>query len=169
MALGGDGPDELFYGYEYYPAFVLAARYNRLPGLLRHRLVEPLAKLLPQSAGYVNPRFVADTFLAGATAPPWLRVQTWLSAFTAGAQAHLWREPSSWPRPRRFSPRPRPIRRPDTRDPLARVGYVFARQYMLDYILVKVDRCSMMHSLEVRAPFLDRDVAEFVCRLPSRF
>ena len=26
-----------------------------------------------------------------------------------------------------------------------------------------------MHSLEVRAPFLDRDVAEFVCRLPSRY
>jgi hypothetical protein len=39
---------------------------------------------------------------------------------------------------------------------------------MLDYILVKVDRCSMMHSLEVRAPFLDRDLAEFACRLPIR-
>ncbi len=39
--------------------------------------------------------------------------------------------------------------------PLAKVFYTFARQYMLDYILVKVDRCSLMHSLEVRAPFLD--------------
>ena len=39
---------------------------------------------------------------------------------------------------------------------------------MLDDILVKVDRCSMLHSLEVRAPFLDRDVAEFAARLPVR-
>ena len=171
VALGGDGPDELFYGYEYFPAFNLAAGYNRLPPFLRRRVVEPLTRILPHSAGYVNPRFVADTFLAGAGAPQWLRVQTWLSAFTAEAQASLWREPTPdlLNREALFAPTRELFETPDTDDPLARVGYVFARQYMLDYILVKVDRCSMMHSLEVRAPFLDRDVAEFVCRLPSRY
>ena len=40
---------------------------------------------------------------------------------------------------------------------------------MLDDILVKVDRCSMMHSLEVRAPFLDKDFAAFVSRLPVEY
>jgi asparagine synthase (glutamine-hydrolysing) len=170
VALGGDGPDELFYGYEYYPAYVLAGLYDRLPRALRRRVVEPLTRLLPQSAGYVNPRFVADTFLAGASAPDWLRVQTWLSAFTAQAQAGLWREPQALAAPESlFAPTKTLFDTLDTPDPLARVGYVFARQYMLDYILVKVDRCAMMHSLEVRAPFLDRDVAEFVCRLPSRY
>ncbi len=171
VALGGDGPDELFYGYEYYPAFRLAAGYDKLPPFLRRGLIEPLARLLPQSAGYVNPRFVADTFLAGATAPPWLRVQTWLSAFTAEAQANLWQHPApELLAPQNlFSPTRELFEGFPADDPLARVGYVFARQYMLDYILVKVDRCSMMHSLEVRAPFLDRDVAEFVCRLPSRY
>ena len=39
---------------------------------------------------------------------------------------------------------------------------------MLDDILVKVDRCSMLHSLEVRAPFLDTALAEFTARLPVR-
>lgn len=171
VALGGDGPDELFYGYEYYPAFRLAAGYDRLPPFLRHRVIEPLAGLLPHSAGYVNPRFVADTFLAGATAPQWLRVQTWLSAFTAEAQAHLWQHPAPGllAPENLFAPTRRLFEAYPADDPLARVGYAFARQYMLDYILVKVDRCSMMHSLEVRAPFLDRDVAEFVCRLPSRY
>lgn len=43
---------------------------------------------------------------------------------------------------------------------------VYAHQFMLDDILVKVDRCSMLHSLEVRAPFLDKDVAESAARLP---
>ncbi|WP_428564392.1 MAG: asparagine synthase (glutamine-hydrolyzing) [Solidesulfovibrio sp. DCME] len=171
VALGGDGPDELFYGYEYYPAFNLAAAYDKLPAFARRRVIEPLARLLPHSAGYVNPRFVADTFLAGATAPQWLRVQTWLSAFTAEAQANLWQRPV----PQLLSPQGlfAPTRELfegfPADDPLARVGYVFARQYMLDYILVKVDRCSMMHSLEARAPFLDRDLAEFVCRLPARY
>ncbi len=171
VALGGDGPDELFYGYEYYPAFVLAGLYDRLPKALRRGLVEPLSRLLPHSAGYVNPRFVADTFLAGAAAPQWLRVQTWLSAFTAEAQASLWRDPhQAFLAPDTlFAPTKTLFQDFPAADPLARVGYVFARQYMLDYILVKVDRCSMMHSLEVRAPFLDRDVAEFVCRLPSRY
>ncbi|MHC1713275.1 MAG: asparagine synthase (glutamine-hydrolyzing) [Solidesulfovibrio sp.] len=171
VALGGDGPDELFYGYEYFPAFKLAAAYNRLPAFARRRLLEPLARMLPNSAGYINPRFVADTFLAGATAPEWLRVQTWLSAFTAEAQANLWRAPTSGlSSPEAlFAPTRELYQGFPAADPLARVGYVFARQYMLDYILVKVDRCSMMHSLEVRAPFLDRDVAEFICRLPSRY
>uniref|UniRef100_I2PYD1 asparagine synthase (glutamine-hydrolyzing) n=1 Tax=Desulfovibrio sp. U5L TaxID=596152 RepID=I2PYD1_9BACT len=171
VALGGDGPDELFYGYEYFPAFNLAAGYDRLPPFLRRRVIEPLARLLPHSAGYVNPRFVADTFLAGAAAPPWLRVQTWLSAFTAEAQAHLWRHPAPGllAPENLFAPTRDLFEAYPAEDRLARVGYAFARQYMLDYILVKVDRCSMMHSLEVRAPFLDRDVAEFICRLPSRY
>ena len=171
VALGGDGPDELFYGYEYFPAFNLAAAYDRLPAFARKRVIEPLTKLLPHSAGYVNPRFVADTFLAGAVAPKWLRVQTWLSAFTTEAQAHLWREPvpGLLDPANLFAPTRALFEAYPAQDPLARVGYVFARQYMLDYILVKVDRCSMMHSLEARAPFLDRDVAEFVCRLPARY
>ncbi|MFU2210063.1 asparagine synthase (glutamine-hydrolyzing) [Solidesulfovibrio sp. C21] len=171
VALGGDGPDELFYGYEYFPAFKLAAAYDRLPSFARKRLIEPLTRLLPQSAGYVNPRFVADTFLAGARAPQWLRVQTWLSAFTAEAQAGLWRDPPAGllDPATLFAPTRALFDAYPAKDPLARVGYAFARQYMLDYILVKVDRCSMMHSLEARAPFLDRDVAEFICRLPSRY
>ncbi|NDY58629.1 asparagine synthase (glutamine-hydrolyzing) [Desulfovibrio sulfodismutans] len=168
VALGGDGPDELFAGYEYFVGFNLAERYLRLPRMLRKGLIEPIARRLPQSSGYVNPRAVARTFLAGAAAPRNLRVQTWLSAFSPEAQLSLWRHPD-----REFLA-PDSLYSPTTRlfdafpadAPLAKVFYTFARQYMLDYILVKVDRCSMMHSLEVRAPFLDRDLAEFACRLP---
>ena len=43
----------------------------------------------------------------------------------------------------------------------------FTRLYLQDDILTKVDRTSMRHGLEVRSPFLDRDLVDFVSRLPE--
>jgi asparagine synthase (glutamine-hydrolysing) len=47
--------------------------------------------------------------------------------------------------------------------------YLFLRTYLPDDILTKTDRASMFNSLEVRSPFLDRDVAEFAAALPTRW
>ena len=55
----------------------------------------------------------------------------------------------------------------DARDPLSRSLYVDLKTYLADEILVKVDRMSMVHGLEVRAPFLDHRVVEFVAALPA--
>jgi asparagine synthase (glutamine-hydrolysing) len=45
----------------------------------------------------------------------------------------------------------------------------YTKLYMQDDILTKVDRASMMHSLEVRAPFLDIELVDFVRRIPWRY
>jgi asparagine synthase (glutamine-hydrolysing) len=45
----------------------------------------------------------------------------------------------------------------------------FTRIYLENDILAKVDRASMMHSLEVRAPFLDIELVDFVRRIPQRY
>ena len=45
--------------------------------------------------------------------------------------------------------------------------FVDSQTWLPDDILVKVDRMSMAHSVEVRCPFLDRNVAEFAARLPA--
>ncbi len=45
----------------------------------------------------------------------------------------------------------------------------FTRIYLENDILAKVDRASMLHGLEVRAPFLDIELVDFVRRIPHRY
>lgn len=171
VALGGDGADELLAGYEHYIGFNLAEWYGRLPALLRRGVIEPLARHLPVSAGYINPRLAVGTFLEGAHAPAWQRVQTMLTALTPDMQRTLWPEPDRvfLDPDRLFAPTREQYEHWPEATPLERAFHVYVRQFMLDDILVKVDRCSMMHSLEVRAPFLDTDFAEFTARLPVEY
>lgn len=170
VALGGDGGDELFAGYEYFTGFVLADYYLKLPSHFRQKVLESLVNLLPISTGYVSPRHVVEKFLAGVYAPPWLRTQIWLGAFSLDLQRRVWTEsPGSldgWESLYRQT-----LELYDSfasSNALDKVFYLLTKQYLLDYILVKVDRCSMMNSLEVRAPFLDRKVMEYVFALPPR-
>ncbi|MDD4700695.1 MAG: asparagine synthase (glutamine-hydrolyzing) [Desulfovibrio sp.] len=175
VALGGDGADELWAGYEHYIGFKVAEWYNALPALVRNKIVEPLGRRLPSSAGYINPRLAVATFLRAAQAPAWQGVQTMLTAFTPDMQAEILtsafkaQAPGVLSPDRLFAPTRQQFEHWQpygAATPLARAFHVYARQFMLDDILVKVDRCSMLHSLEVRAPFLDKDVAEFAARLP---
>lgn len=175
VALGGDGADELWAGYEHYIGFKVAQWYNAAPSALRKGIIEPLAQLLPSSAGYINPRLAVATFLRAAHAPAWQRVQTMLTAFTPDMQESILDSAFKAQQPGFLAPEVlfAPTREhydhwqpQNAATPLARAFHVYARQFMLDDILVKVDRCSMLHSLEVRAPFLDKDAAEFAARLP---
>lgn len=174
VALGGDGADELWAGYEHYIGYKLALLYNRLPKFLREKLIPGLCSLLPSSSGYINPKLAVATFLAGAAAPDWLRVETMLMANTPGIQREIlnpeWLAAvgSDFLLPENiFAPTKKQYEHWQCQaSPLARAFHVYCRQFLLDDILVKVDRCSMLHSLEVRSPFLDKHVAEFAARLP---
>lgn len=144
-------------------------------------MIEPLCRHLPTSAGYINPRLAVKTFLAGANSPDWLRVQTLLTAFGTKDLKRLLSPDFMHDRLENgnflqeqniFRPTLAQYEQwqPKTAmSPLARAFHVYVRQFMLDDILVKIDRCSMLHSLEVRAPFLDRHVAEFAAALPVNF
>jgi hypothetical protein len=57
--------------------------------------------------------------------------------------------------------------RNDATDALGRSQFTDIHLYMTDDVLVKVDRMSMAHSLEVRSPLLDHRILEFAARLPS--
>ncbi len=57
--------------------------------------------------------------------------------------------------------------RPNTEDHLSRLQYLDIKTYLVDDILVKVDRASMANSLEVRSPLLDHVLIELIARMPS--
>jgi asparagine synthase (glutamine-hydrolysing) len=57
--------------------------------------------------------------------------------------------------------------RANTTDSLSRIQYVDIKTYLVDDILVKVDRASMAHSLEVRCPLLDHKLMELIAQIPS--
>jgi asparagine synthase (glutamine-hydrolysing) len=163
VALGGDGGDELLAGYPTFSADRIARLYA-LPRVLHERVVVPLANRLPVGTSNFSFDFKLNRFLRGARSPADLRHPTWLGSFTPEEQRELLgRLPANvFEEPRRaFADAP-------TRDKLERLIYVYSKTYLQDDILVKVDRASMACSLEVRAPFLDVELVEFLGRVPSR-
>jgi asparagine synthase (glutamine-hydrolysing) len=167
VVLSGDGGDELFGGYLTYPATLgHAATSTRLPMPIR-RGFSYLGRHLPTSESKVSATYKARRFLRALHLAPSIAHFTWngtwlpeearrlvVSAALAGeVSAALTRLAARQALPERPS--------------LRELQNADLREYLANDILVKSDRMSMAHGLEIRAPFLDPDLAEFALRLPA--
>ncbi|HSP10394.1 MAG TPA: asparagine synthase (glutamine-hydrolyzing) [Candidatus Dormibacteraeota bacterium] len=164
VALGGDGGDELFGGYPTMQAHRLAGYYMRAPRLLREGLVEPVVRRLPVSRDNLSFDFRAKRFVAGARYPVAERHQRWMGSFDPEERAALlsgdMREEVSRRVGASVSDSTPPL------DPLNQVLMMDMRMYLENDILVKLDRSSMMASLEGRVPLLNNDLVAYATRLP---
>ncbi|MGI8428069.1 MAG: asparagine synthase (glutamine-hydrolyzing) [Solirubrobacteraceae bacterium] len=159
VALSGDGGDELFAGYERFAAGLAVDRLLALPATLRGA-GERLAQALPASAlggraGRLQ-RFAAtaEEGMPGA-------YLAWISFVPETWRQRLLSCPDDWARDeyaRLWA------RTADAR-PLDRLLALNLETYLVDDLLVKMDRMSMAHGLEVRSPFLDTALLEFAMRL----
>lgn len=171
VALGGDGGDELFAGYDPFVADAPGRWLGWLPDPVL-RALRSAADILPVSTKNVSFDFKVKKFLDGLPFPERHRHFAWLGSFEPPLHRAILA-------PAAFAPAADhdPYTRIDDyldqlngrrgHDPLNSIIYLYAKLYMQDGILVKVDRASMAHSLEVRAPFLDTEFVDYACRLPA--
>jgi len=152
VALSGEGGDELFGGYYTYVADLLAARVGRLAAL-----AAPLAELLPSSDAKASFDYKAKRFARGARLSPLERHHAWKEILGDEQRAALLgeRDPG-WDPVDLYRER---YAETAGAEPLARLQDVDLGIYLVDDLLVKTDRSSMAHSLELRVPFLDNEVA----------
>ncbi|HXD80271.1 MAG TPA: asparagine synthase (glutamine-hydrolyzing) [Candidatus Acidoferrum sp.] len=155
VALGGDGGDELFAGYPTLQAHRLAGYYLKAPRLLRQGLVEPVVRRLPVSRGNLSFDFRAKRFVSGAAYPTAERHQRWMGSFDREGRTSLLAR----------DVREMVADAPGV-DPLNQVLLLDMRLYLENDILVKLDRASMMASLEGRVPMLNNDFVEYATNLP---
>jgi asparagine synthase (glutamine-hydrolysing) len=167
VALGGDGGDELFAGYPTYLAHKFARKYELFLGNL-HPIIRFLGNLLPVSDNNISFDFKVKKFLSGIGYPNGIRNSVWLGSFSFPDiekvvspeilnqfdRIRLVEEISSY---EEIFPQ---------KDLITLLQYLDLKLYLQESILVKVDRASMACSLEVRAPFLDYELVEFVMGLP---
>jgi len=171
VALSGDGADELFAGYRRYMMGVAEDQVRQvLPVWFRRSVVSAGARHYPKF-DYLPRVFRAKATLSGiASEVP----DAYFSAMTSFRDETL--EAILAPEARLamcgYSPRAayRERFQPFAHLPaLQQMQAVDMQTYLPGDILVKVDRATMAHSLESRAPWLDHRLAELSCRLPAGF
>jgi asparagine synthase (glutamine-hydrolysing) len=165
VALGGDGGDEGFAGYETYAAYRLAALYRRIPGRLR-AVIPPLVAQLPVSHSKISFDYKARRFIEGALLPPERGHYAWKVVFSDEMKRELYASDPNGFLGDPFGVLEREFVECPATAMLSRLQYVDLRVYLPDDILVKVDRMSMAHSLEVRVPLLDHKLVEFALTIP---
>lgn len=169
VILSGEGADELFAGYPTYFGDRIAERFRRLPASLRRGLVRASRLLTPVKMGNVGLDYLVERFGQSAE---WERVERhhrWFGSLPPEdidrvlAPALVERFAGDDP----FGSARALLEGRDLPDGLSSLLYMDFSMYLQDDLLTKVDRASMLASLEVRAPYLDHELAEYVAALPS--
>jgi asparagine synthase (glutamine-hydrolysing) len=167
VALGGDGADELFCGYDPFKALEKAKLYHSLVPKPMHQAFSFLFSKLPVSHKNMSLDFKIKRTLRGLNYAPKYWNSVWMGPLAPTDINELFNEEIemeelyseailAWESCKQSSL-------------LDKATEFYVKLYLQDDILVKVDRASMMNSLEVRAPFLDIDLVNFARKIPVNY
>lgn len=159
VVLSGEGADEMFAGYNVYKEPLSIQKYQRrVPKRLR---------LFAASVAMRLPSFKGKNFLIRGTQPIEERYIGNANVFKYGERdLYLKKKYNSKP-PQHYT---KPFYdRVQDQDDITKMQYMDIHVWMVDEILLKADKMSMAHSLELRVPFLDKEIFDLSRHLPTAF
>lgn len=168
VILSGDGGDELFGGYDTYIAQKLYEYYSLIPSRMRKYVILPIIEMIPPTSkkkGIINK---AKHFIKGASISEQYNHFRWMIFLKPDDKNHIFHNDviGRINSAESFSFIPRYLNENRLKG-INRSMYVDIKSYLVDNILVKVDRMSMAVSLEARVPFLDYRLVEFALSIPQ--
>lgn len=159
VVLSGEGADEIFGGYEWYQSSKKMETYEKVPFGLR-KVIRGVVEKMPKSkisnflikgGQTVEERFIGEAVVwdeedAFNVLKPEYRNGPTVRSITKGIYAEV-----------------------PNHDDVSKMQYLDLNLWMPGDILLKADRMSMAHSLELRVPFLDKEVMELAKNIPSKY
>ena len=158
VVMSGEGADEIFGGYNIYKEPLAVPAYDRIPFPIR-RAIGKIASHLPKKSGInflirrgkrLEERFIGNAYMfSEAERKKILKIKT-------------------------DAPSPAVIVKPfydrvKDKDPVTKMQFVDLNAWMVGDILLKADKMSMANSLELRVPFLDKEVMALAQRIPLKY
>jgi asparagine synthase (glutamine-hydrolysing) len=167
VVLGGDGGDEMFAGYPTLQAHRLIEYYERfVPFSLRASVLPKLIDRLPVSKDNISLDFKAKRFMAGRGVPVASRHHRWLGSFTPKEKQELFAPELRLEDLDSYEVAYAHQSACDAAETVNQLLYMDTKLYLEGDILTKVDRASMANSLEVRVPFLNHSLTEYLSEVP---
>lgn len=167
IALGGDGADELFAGYDPIKALRTAEVYSKLLPHPVHKAISMFVSRLPVSHSNMSLDFKLKRTLRGISYDRKLWNPVWLGPLDPAGVEKLFGEKTDLEE--LYSEAIDCWDKCELENPIDKTLQFYTQLYLQDDILVKVDRAGMMNSLEVRAPYLDIALVDFVRKIPSSY
>lgn len=167
VALSGDGGDELLAGYDPFLAVRYALLYKKMVPKKLHQLLSHLVEFMPSSTKNMSLDFKLKRTLGGLSYAEQYWNPVWLSPLSPLGIKELFTRPL--PKEELYSEAITEWEQLSDLSEIERSLSFYTKFYLTENILAKVDRASMLNSLETRSVFLDNDLTNFFCRLPLSF
>lgn len=171
VAIGGEGADELGLGYPTLCAHKLVPIYKLVPLPIRRDILERIIHKLPVPQGYYGLAYRAKKFIEGIPFSTYMRDIIWLGVFNPGERLKLYQ-----PWLREILSKTNIFEEAEelgniwhNNDFIRSLQYLDIKTYLADDLLVKLEQLTKANSLQIRLPYLNHRLAEFMFSLPTSY
>ena len=158
VVLSGEGADELFGGYRIYEEPITCTGYNKIPMPIR-RLIGAVASIFPQKRGFNflvrRGKTLEERYIGNA------------NMFTKKERAKILKGGSKAEAPNELCKKF--YAEAEGYDDITKMQYLDINMWLMGDILLKADKTSMANSLELRVPFLDKEVMNLAEKIPTKY